>query len=276
MTELEQALGRLPDDTAFVPEPLSAIEARAERRRRRRWQGRGLASVVGVAALAVALSALPSDQGRVVDTARNPAGEGGGLPATRGGVSPSTTLAPAPDTTLAGEVVAPASPGPSVEPENRVPPTTAYDPDGSVSSPVQPPPSEPFVPPGPDPSLSACPSAEVAVSVATGKAAYAAGETVTGSSVLENRSSTACLVPARVRWAVQDLAGNDVSGFAYTADYALPVRAEPGQSFPGTFSWNQQNCRDVPCIQVQPGTYVLVGTWSEGGSFTAQATFQVT
>ena len=139
--------------------------------------------------------------------------------------------------------MAPTAPGPSVEPETRVPPTTAYDPDGSVSSPVQPPPSDPFVPPGTDPSLSACPPAEVAVTVATGKAAYAVGETVTGSSVLENRSSTACLVPARVRWAVQDLAGNDVSGFAYTADYALPVKAEPGQSFPGTFCGTRTTAR---------------------------------
>ena len=274
MTELEQALGRLPEDT--VPEPFPAIEARVERRRRRRWQGRGLASVVGVVALAVALSTLPSDRGRVVDTAGNPAREGGGLPATRGGVSPTTTVAPAPDTTPADEVVAPTAPGPSVEPETRVPPTTAYDPDGSVSSPVLPAPSDPFVPPGPDPSLSGCPPAEVAAMVATGKAAYAVGETVTGSSVLENRSSTACLVPARVRWAVQDLAGNDVSGFAYTADYAMPVKAEPGQSFPGTISWNQSNCSGASCTPVPPGTYVLVGRWTEGGSFTAQATFQVT
>ena len=116
MTELEQALGRLPEDAAFVPEPFSAIEARAERRRRRRWQGRGVASVVGVVALAVGLSALPSDRGRVVDTARNPASSGGGLPATGGGVGPSTSVAPAPDTTLADEVVAPTPPTPSVRP----------------------------------------------------------------------------------------------------------------------------------------------------------------
>ncbi|MEA2901157.1 MAG: hypothetical protein QOH36_1044 [Actinomycetota bacterium] len=274
MTELEQALGRLPEDTAFAPEPFAAIEARAERRRRRRWQGRGAASVVGVVALAVALSALPSDQGRVVDTARNPASRGD-IPATRGGVSPTTSIAPAPDTTLADEVVAPTAPGPSVEPETRIPPTTAYDPDGSVSSPIQPAPSDPFVPPGTDPSLSACPPAEVALTVATGKAAYALGERVTGSSVLENRSRAACLVPARVRWAVQDLAGNDVSGFAYTADYALPVRAEPGQSFPGTFSWNQNNCGGPACTPVPAGTYVLIGRWTEGGSFTAQTTFQI-
>ena len=146
MTELEQALGRLPEDT--VPEPFSAIEARAERRRRRRWQGRGAASVVGVVALAVALSALPSEQGRVVDTARNPAG-GGELPATGGGVRPSTSVAPAPDTTPSDEIVAPTPPSTAVEPETRVPPTTAYDPDGSVSSPVLPAPSDPFVPPGP-------------------------------------------------------------------------------------------------------------------------------
>ncbi len=155
------------------------------------------------------------------------------------------------------------------------PTTTAADPDGSQSSPIQPAPSDPFVPPGTDPSLSACPPAEVVATVATAKAAYAVGETVTGSSVLENRSSGACLVPARVRWAVQDLAGNDVSGFAYTADYALPVKAEPGQSFPGTFTWNQKNCGGATCTQVPAGTYVLVGTWSEGGSFSAQTTFQI-
>ncbi len=271
MTELEQALGRLPQDT--MPEPFSGIEGRAARRRRRRWQGRGAASVVALAALAIGLSAIPSDRGRVVDTTTSPA-NGGELPATGGGVSPSPSIAPAPATTLADDTVEP-TPTTSVASDTRVPPTTAADPDGSQSSPIQPAPSDPFVPPGTDPSLIACPPTEVAVSVTTGKATYAVGETVTGSSVLENRSSTACLVPARVRFAIQDLAGNDVSGLAYTADYAMPVRAEPGQSFPGSFTWNQNNCRDLPCLPVQPGTYVLVGRWTEGGSFSAQATFQV-
>jgi hypothetical protein len=272
MTELEQALGRLPEDAALTPEPFPAILARAERRRRRRWQGRGLASVVAVAALAVGLNAIP-EGGRVVDTTTSPASRGD-LPATGGRVSPSTSVALAPETTLSDDIVGP-TPTTSVA-EGRVPPTTpAADPDGSQSSPIQPPPSDPFLPPGSDPNLSSCPPAEVVVTVTTGKPAYAVGETVTGSSILENRSSTACLVPARVRWAVQDLAGQDVSGFAYTADYALPVRAEPGQTFPGSVTWNQTNCAGPTCTQVPPGTYVLVGRWTEGGSFSAQATFTV-
>jgi hypothetical protein len=273
MAELEQSLGRLPEDAALVPEPLAAIEARAERRRRRRWQGRGAAALVGVVALAIGLSALPSDQGRVVDTARNPATRGE-VPATGGRVDPSTSVAPVPDTTPADEIVAPTSPTSTV-PGNS--PADPSDPDGSQSSPIQAPPPDPYVPPGSDPSLSACAPADVAVSVSvtTGKGAYAVGETLTGASVLRNNAAAACLVPARVRWAVQDLAGHDVSGFAYTADYALPVEAEPGQSFPGSVTWNQTNCSGVPCTQVPPGTYVLVGRWTEGGSFTAQATFTV-
>ncbi len=403
MVELERALGRLADDPAMAPEDFPAIVARAERRRRRRWQGRGGAAVVGLVAVVLGVAALlPGPAGQVVDTANRPGG-GRGVPATVGGASPAAATVVAegdvvggghwrllarpgdkglcldveyggrassecgqavgagagqaiagglssgldatfvsgpvrkdvaavrvehdgdtpvdlvpvgtdrgfevnffvspvaagqtptraialdplglalgevgfrspPDPPPGDEIAAPSSPTTSLEPENGVPPTTPADPDGSQSSPIQPIPSDPIVPPGGDPSLAACPPADVAVTVTTGKASYAPGETVTGSSTLENRSSTACLVPARVRWAVQDLAGNDVSGFAYTADYALPVKAEPGQSFPGTFSWNQNDCRDVPCVPVAPGTYVLVGRWSEGGSFSAQATFQV-
>ncbi len=119
MTELEQALGRLPEDAAVAPEPFAAIEARAERRRRRRWQGRGLASVVVVAAVAIGLSSIP-ERGRVVDTTTSPANRGE-FPATGGRVSPSTTVAPAPATTVSDDIIGP-TPTTSITPEDRVPP----------------------------------------------------------------------------------------------------------------------------------------------------------
>jgi len=391
MTDPEQALARLPEDTSIVPEPLAAIVARAGRRRRRRGQGRAAAALVGVVALSLGVAALLPDHAQVVDTASRP-GHGSSVPAAGGtaakvvaegdvggghwrlSVRPSDTglcldveykgrtsadclpaggpdraiaaklstgldstfvsgpirkdvagvrldvadgvsadlqpvgadlgldqnffvspLAPGSIPTRAvavdlggatlGEVAIGPAPSPpddeiaaptpptSVTADTRAPQTTVPPDDGgSQGSPVQ---TVPIGPPGPDPSLTACPPAYVAVTVTTSKAAFAVGERVTGSSVLQNRSSTACLVPARVRFAVQDQAGHDVSGFAYTADYALPIKADPGQSFPGTFTWDQTNCAGPACVQVPAGTYVVIGSWTEGGSFSARASFQV-
>jgi hypothetical protein len=284
MVELEQALGGLPDDPTVAPEPFAGIVARAERRRRRRWQGRGAAAVVALLALAIGIPTLVADSPQVVDTATSPGGRRE-LPATVGGIgSAAATVgaamgevgfrAPGDGFVPADEIAAPPSPSTSVEPDTRVPPT-APDPDGSQSSPIQPIDPEPLVPPVEDPSLTACPAAQVAVAVSTGKATFAVGETVTGSSVLENRSGTACLVPARVFFAVENSAGEDVGGFAYTADYRFPVKAEPGQSFAGSFTWDQTNCGGPACTRVPAGTYTAVGRWTEGGSFSARATFQI-
>lgn len=411
MGELEEALGRLPDDPTVAPEPLSGIVSRAERRRRHRWQGRGAAAVVGLVALCVGITALVPESPQVVDSASRP-GDGRRLPATGGvtgssvvvaegdvggkhwrllvrpdqrglcldiehagvtssecghqtggdqaiagglsrGLTPtflsgairkdvagvrldlddggSASLVPvgidkgfdvnffvspvAEDRTVTkaialdqlgaalgelridpapeapgDEIAAPRSPATSIAgsgpgsddhgsdgPQGRDPVGDAPADDGNQSSPVQSIPSgqEPVGPPPVDPSLAACPTDQVGVTVTTGKTAYARGETVTGSGTIENRSSTACLIPARVFFTIENSAGEIVSDFAYTADYRMPSKAEPGQSFSGTFTWEQGNC-DLPfCEQVPDGTYTAVGRWTEGASFSARASFQV-
>ncbi len=387
MVEPEEALGRLPDDPALAPEPFPAVAARAARRRRRRLVGGGVAAVVGLVAVAMAVSTLLPNQAQVVDTASSgqvagtapplrvasklaaegdlegdhwrlfarPEAEGmcldldyrgrrsetcglrtGAEQAIAGGITtgldadfvvgvlrgdvvavrieaggghvevlpvggeagfdvrflagpidPATTparlLAVDPLGRMLGAVELGPPTGPTVTTSTVVvrPTTTAPPPaddgGGNQSSPVQTSPPQSVVPTPPGSSeLHACPPDQVTVSVTTGKAAYAAGEKVTGTSSLRNDSATACLVPARARYAVQDQAGRDVSGFAYTADYALPVRAEPGQSFPGSFTWDQTDCATGPtCTQVPPGTYVAVARWEEGGSFSAQASFRI-
>lgn len=126
-----------------------------------------------------------------------------------------------------------------------------------------------------DPALAACPAAEVRVTVSTEKGTYAPGETVRFSSTLENRSATTCLVSGRAFFSVENGAGRTVSSFAYTANYMLPVKAEPGQTFTNTGTWDQRDCTGSACVQVPAGTYVVVAGWTEGGPYTGRGSFQI-
>lgn len=130
------------------------------------------------------------------------------------------------------------------------------------------------VPPEP-PALAACPVAEVRVTVSTEKPTYAPGELVRFSSTLENRSGTACLVSGRAFFSVENGAGRTVGSFAYTADYMMPVRAEPGQAFTNRGSWDQRDCSGSACVQVAAGTYAVVAGWTEGGPYTGRGSFQI-
>ena len=126
-----------------------------------------------------------------------------------------------------------------------------------------------------DPALAACPAADVRVTVSTDKATYAPGDTVRFSSTLENRSATTCLVSGRAFFSIENAAGKTVSSFAYTADYMLPVKATPGQTFTNTGTWNQQDCTGPACLQAPAGTYVVVAGWTEGGPYTGRGSFQI-
>ena len=125
------------------------------------------------------------------------------------------------------------------------------------------------------PPLQACAVGDVKVTVSTAKATYAPGETVTGVSTLENRSGVACLVSARAFFRIEDTGGRVVSSFAYTADFRMPVKAEPGQTFADRFTWNQLNCTSNPCVQVPGGTYVVVADWNEAGPYSGRGSFSV-
>ena len=126
-----------------------------------------------------------------------------------------------------------------------------------------------------DSGPSACPTGDVKVSVTVDKPTYASGERVSWSSTLENRSSTTCLMSGRAFFHVEDTAGKIVGSFAYTADYMLPVKAEPGKAITNTGTWDQQDCSGPTCKQVAAGTYVVVAGWTEGGPWVGRASFQI-
>ena len=126
-----------------------------------------------------------------------------------------------------------------------------------------------------DPPLAACPTADVKVTVALDKGTYAPGERVGWSSTLENRSGTTCLVSGRAFFRVENSAGTTVGSFAYTANYMLPVKAEPGKTITNTGSWDQQDCSGPACVQVPVGTYVVVAEWTEGGSYVGRGAFRI-
>jgi hypothetical protein len=131
------------------------------------------------------------------------------------------------------------------------------------------------VPTGNDDEAAACPAAEVGVIVTTEKGTYAPGETVRGSSTLENRSPTTCLLPTRAFFRILDAAGGTAGSFAYTQEFRMPVKAEPGKTFTSSFTWDQKNCSGSSCAQVAPGTYVAVADWNESGPYSGRATFQI-
>jgi hypothetical protein len=214
----------------------------------------------------------------------------------------STPLAP--PTTLVLPGVAAAGPSSTAPVELRPDPADATPTTGAAAAPVDPsgrpaPPPGGFgsstaagsgqatgvaasttVPPGTagtgaDAPLADCAAADVAVTVATENPAYAPGDTVRGFSMLENRSATACLLPTRSFFHVQDASGATVSNFSYTADYRLPVRAEPGRTVTDGFAWDQRNCAAGPCAQVAAGTYTVVAEWTEGGTYRGRSSFRV-
>jgi hypothetical protein len=112
--------------------------------------------------------------------------------------------------------------------------------------------------------------------VATAKSIYSPGEVVQGSSTLENRGAVACLLPTRAFFRILNAAGKDVGSFAYTMEFRIPVRAEPGKTFTSSFTWDQRDCSGPACTQVPPGTYTVVADWSESGPHTGRSTFQLT
>ncbi len=146
------------------------------------------------------------------------------------------------------------------------------DPNGSVSSPILAPPASTTVPA----SAAPCSSADVRVTVTTAKSSYSPGETVQGSSSLENRGTRACLLPTRAFFRIVNGAGKDVGSFAYTMEFRYPVLAEPGKTFSSSFTWDQRDCSGPACAQVPAATYTVVADWSESGPYTGSATFRVT
>ena len=169
---------------------------------------------------------------------------------------------------------------PTTSTDNRPVDTTRPDDsqpgdDGSQSSPPLPAPTDPVVPTTVDPSLGLCTAGQVTTTVTTEKATYALGEAVHGTATIRNHSGTPCLLPTRAFFQIEDSAGRVVSNFAYTADYRFPTRAEPGQSFASTVTWDQQSCSMPVCSPAPPGTYVAAAEWTEGARFSAQASFEI-
>jgi hypothetical protein len=163
---------------------------------------------------------------------------------------------------------------PRTQPDDPVVRPPATDPSGSTSSPVLVPPPPTTVAPGS--AAAPCRASEVTVTVATSRAAYGPGQTVQGSSTLENRSATTCLLPTRAFFRIVNGAGKDVGSFAYTLEFRMPVPAEPGKTFTSPFTWDQKDCAGPACTQVPAGTYTVTADWTESGPYRGSTTFQIT
>ena len=236
-------------------------------------------------------SSAPSVTGDVSSPPTTTTAANGAVPGSDGAttvepIPPSGGLSPA---TTAEVHSRAASVNGSEPPPPRAPPTSALPADDPVVRPAPSPPSgnngvggsgtaagPPAGPPTNDPQVAACPAADVAVSVTTEKGSYAPGETVRGSSTLENASATTCLLPTRAFFRIVDAAGKTVGSFAYTLELRMPVRAEPGKAFTSAFTWDQQDCSGSSCAQVPAGTYVAVADWNESGPYSGRVSFRIT
>ena len=276
---------------------LAEVRRRGERIRRRRQLAVGALGAVALLVPGYAMVSLSSAgqaerrlqvAAGAPDTTAVPAT---GIPSVLGGddVAPTTTVLAGPQsippegplysttTTEVHRRVASVN-GVPVDRDDPVvragpPPTTGGD-SGSVrSSPALPPPSSTTAPPN-EPALAACPASGVRVTVTTG-GPYVPGEKVQLSSTLENRSGTACLAPGRAFFRVENAAGKNVGSFAYTANYMLPVKVEPGKTITSTTNWDQQDCSGAACVQVPAGSYVAVAEWTEGGHYVERGSFQI-
>lgn len=268
-------------------EMLAEVLRRGGRIRTRRRTAMALAGVLALVLPVGAFVAMVPDADRAVNvTAAGtplpsdplPSTGADGLPAdvttttvieqgTEPAAPPSTTPVAPPTTVRAG---APATTTATTRPAIGATPTTTAPSGNSSSGPALTTPTT-AQPAG----LAVCPVADVRVTVSTGKATYAPGETVTGSSILENRSGVACLVSARGFFHIEDAAGRIVSNFAYTADFRMPVKAEPGQTFSSTFAWDQRNCSSNPCVQAPAGTYTAVAGWTEAAPYFGRGSFSI-
>jgi hypothetical protein len=281
-------------------EILADVLRRGERIRRRRRTATGLAGTLAVLVpvlVFVSLAPGGDKKGRVIAA--------GPVVSFSTDAASATTVGPTGMTTppTTGLVVVEPSPpstvpsiarrGGAVNPEATTVVTTRIDLDdpvlrpaplsttipagtGNAASPVLPP-STPTTSPGapPDAALAPCPVAAVKVAVTTDKPAYAPGETVRWTSTLENASGTTCLVSGRAFFHVEDAAGTTVGSFPHTADFQLPVRAEPGRTFTSSSSWDQTNCAAGPCVHVPPGMYTVVADWTEAGPYGGRGSFSI-
>lgn len=283
---------------------LAEVRRRGERLRRRRRVAFGL---VGALALVVPVTAVATYLGGNPDvgvelTAAGPARPGDlltSVPTTMAALAPPPTDQPvtvpsappgasaSPSTTVEvhqrlssvnGEVVAssPTSAPPPVD-EPVVKPSTTT-PAGNSSSPSPGPvraAAPPTTVPPADPLPPVCQQAEVKITVATDKPSFGSGEAVGGTSTLENRSAAPCLLPTRAFFRVDDATGRSVGSFAYTTEFRLPVRAEPGKTFSSSFTWDQKDCSGSTCAQVPAGTYLVQADWTESGPYSGRASFQI-
>jgi hypothetical protein len=161
---------------------------------------------------------------------------------------------------------------PRTQPDDPLVRPPASDPSGTTSSPILAPPPPTTAAPA---AQAPCPASEVRVTVVTGRAAYGPGQTVQGSSTLENRSAGTCLLPTRAFFRIVNGAGKDVGSFAYTLEFRMPVPAEPGRTFTSTFTWDQKDCAGPACTQVPAGTYTVSADWTESGPYKGSTTFQI-
>ena len=283
-----------PTETRSHEQWLAEVRRRGTRIRRRRRVGFGvvgaLALVLPVSVTATVLSGGSERAVEVSVAGPAPAGGMAPLPAppnelATGEVPPvAATAEMAPTTTVAevherlaaiNGVPAPRSSPTSLpgadDPVVRPAPSTT-SPSGNTSSPALPP-TPTSAPPA---STAPCAASEARVTVSTEKAAYRPGETIRGSSTLENRSAGACLLPTRGFFKVLNAGGEVVGNFAYTADFRFPVTAEPGKTFTSTFTWEQKDCSGSACVQVPPGAYTAVADWTESGPYSGSTTFQIT
>ena len=122
-------------------------------------------------------------------------------------------------------------------------------------------------PPGsPTTTTSAVPScvpANIEVTIATDQASYSAGQQVTMTSTLRNKSSDTCFYNGYgFTSAFKDTAGKTIIAQSVIADSFADVPLRPGQTITHSGPWDQRLCSEPACGRAPLGPYTAAATWN--------------
>jgi hypothetical protein len=214
---------------------------------------------------------------------------GGVLLAQLSAHRPSPTVLASPDASPSAEVsaattpspvaVAPPSPSPSPSrPSPQPSPSRVPSPHPTVSHPAS---------PTPAPSPTDCTAGQVTLALATDKASYASGTTITFTVTLKNTGSTTCLYysnPPQDPLVTVRRNGETFDSWCSKPCGGLPNTGggggktlAPGQSVSQSYTWDQsRNCAGTPS-GCTPGpapkdTYTATATWDNAAPATRSFT----
>ena len=183
-----------------------------------------------------------------------------------------TTSSTVPDTTTTVPVIVTSTP-----PSSRVTstPTTARR--GNTTVPRVTTTRPPVSPTTTTSAVPSCKPANIEVTITTNRPSYTAGQEVTMTSRLRNKSAETCFYNGYAfTSAFKHEDGRTIVGQSVIADSFADVPLRPGQTITHSGSWDQRLCGEPACVRAPAGPYTAAATWNFAAStYDVWTTFNV-